>query len=180
MKKIARLWHSLKWQSCWPLHFPHFKWLVSNWDPSMSRIISLKHILLIFAECLKDIGCDWINLGRKWDIVIAYSTLLAIMAMCALIFMPVFKKHLQFTKFMLFALQMVDVVFFLSLGIVLNHVFSKSLVLNVVHEFRRDGYLGQIEAIMLKKSSRLFYVILLSILLLFVFDAKFWSVHHDL
>ena len=74
---------------------------------------------------------------------------------------------------MLFALQMVDVVFFLSLGIVLNHVFSKSLVLNVVHEFRRDGYLGQIEAIMLKKSSRLFYVILLSILLLFVFDAKF-------
>ena len=129
----------------------------------MSRIISLKHILLIFAEHMKGIECNWIILDRKWDIVIAYSTLLAIMAMCALIFTPVFKKHLQFTKFMLFALQMVDVVFFLSLGIVLNHVFSKSLVLNVLHDFKRyefkhDGNLGQIRVIMLKKVVAFFIV----------------------
>ena len=104
---------------------------------------------------MKGIGCNWITVYRQREIVVAYSTLLAIMVLCAVIFTPVFKKYLQFTKFMLFTLQMVDVVFFLSLGIVMNHVFSEFFIDNIVDVFRLDSELdaelGQIRVLMLKK-----------------------------
>ena len=52
---------------------------------------------------------------------------------------------------MLFAMQMVAVVFFLSLGIVLNEVFTEPFVLSVINEFKRVKVTSQRQVIMLKK-----------------------------
>ena len=107
----------------------------------------------LFVLCLAGISmeCNEIQLDRERTVVIAYSTLLAVMGTCGFIFTPLFKKYLQFAKFIIFFLQMVAVLFFLSVGIILHAVFDENLFFYMHNKVTQNGGLGVDEVVMLKK-----------------------------
>ena len=75
-----------------------------------------------------DLDCDYVQQGRLQTVAKAYGSLLVVAVICALIFTPIFKKHLQLTKFILILLQMIAVVFFLTMGTVLVAVFDRPIM----------------------------------------------------
>ena len=85
------------------------------------------HIFFLYLADLP-LECNNIQQRRRETIVTAYSTLLVVTGICALLFTPLFKKHLQLTKFILILLQMITVLFFLIIGVVIYTVFNSSFL----------------------------------------------------